>query len=448
MTETKPREPEAKPPQVDRSLLPPGPRTPVALQTVMYGLRPNPFMTRCTRKYGDTFTVRLPGNGSIVVLSSPQAIRELFSLDADDFTVQAAAVFLEPFLGSRSLLLLDGDRHRQERKMLASSFHGNGVAAHAALVEEATRRSLSTWPTSRPFALRPHMQAITLEVILRAVFGIQFDAKYERIRSSFERFLEVGSSYLILLPPFRREFPGSSWGRFVRLRAEVHRTVHDEIAGRRKATDLEGRTDLLSLLLGLHDEDGNGLDDDSLFDELMTMLLAGQDTTATALSWAFDLLTHHPAILERLVADLDEGNEKYLNAVVKEVLRFRPVIPDVSRTLTRPMHIGGRDLPAGTTLTASIGLMHRRPDVFADPLTFRPERFLETSADYNTWIPFGGGIRRCLGAAFATMEIRVALKTILSSVSLRPARRRLERPRRRAVTFIPKTGTKVIAQPR
>jgi len=442
-------EAKAKGSPVNRALLPPGPRLPVAMQTIRWGPRPISFLSRSRRRYGDTFTVRLPEGESIVVLSDLSSVKEVFSLHADEFSIDSGEVFLEPFLGRRSLLLLDGERHRKERRLLARSFRGDGIGAHTALIEEATLRDLATWPKGKPFALRPHMQAITLEVILRAVFGFDLDERFERIRASFDRFLEVGSSYLILLPPFRKDVGSKSpWGRFLRLRADVHRTVHDEIALRRTAHDLGSRTDLLSLLISARDEDGEPLDDDSLFDELMTMLLAGQDTTATALSWTFDLLTHHPAVMDRLVASVDSGDDAYLDAVIKEALRLRPVIPDVARKLTRPMRIGGFDLPAGATLMTSIALLHRSPDVFPDPLEFRPDRFLQDGTDYNTWIPFGGGIRRCLGAAFATLEIRAVLKTVLTHVRIRASRRRLERPRRRAVTLIPKNGVRVVAEPR
>lgn len=436
--------------QIPWQALPPGPRVPVAWQTVRWGLRPVQFLSRCQRRYGDTFTIRFPERGHSVVLTSPESVKQVFGLGADEFSViEASAVLLEPFLGSRSLLLLDGDAHRRERKMLAQSFHGEGLATHRPIVDEAAERDLATWPTGKAFGVRPHMQAVTLEVILRAVFGIAMDENFDALKAAFERFLSDGSSNLILLPPARKDFGSRSpWGRFVRNRAHVHGVVREEITARRKVPDLHDRTDLLSFLLRARDDDGNALDDASLLDELMTMLLAGQDTTATALAWAVDLLAHHPTALERLVSDLDDGSETYLDAVVREVLRLRPVIPDIARTLTRAMTIDGYKLPSGTNLTCNIALLHRRPELFDDPLAFRPERFLDQPADYNTWVPFGGGIRRCLGAAFATMEIRIVLSTILRRFRLRPARSRLEPARRRAVTLVPRSGARVVAVPR
>jgi cytochrome P450 len=293
------------------------------------------------------------------------------------------------------------------------------------------------------------MQAITLEVILRAVFGVSSHADLERYRPPLQRFLRDAGSFLILVPALRKDLgPRSPWGHFVRLREDVRRMVEAEIARRRDTPELGSRTDVLSFLLAARDEEGKGLDDLDLRDELITMLLAGQDTTATALAWTCDLLVHNRRVLARLVEDLDRGSDAYLDAVIKEVLRLRPTIPEVGRTLSQPTSIGGHELPTGTAVTPSLILIHRRPELYPDPLVFRPERFLERTHDLQTWHPFGGGIRHCLGATFATMEMRVVLRTVLSTLRLSPASKRSSRARRRAVTLIPRTGARVVARRR
>lgn len=389
--------------------------------------------------------MRLDGRVPGVVVTDPSDVRDVFALRPDEFNVnEAAGVLLEPFLGGRSLLLLDGEQHRQERKMLVHAFRGEHMAAHAATVREVTRREVHQWPIGQTFAAHDALQAITLDVILRIVFGMEDDA-VEAVRQSMYQFIRDAGLYRVLFPPLRRDLgPLTPWARFVRNRTVVKQAVFDQIARRRTDPGLSTRNDVLSLLLYAFDE--AELDDAALLDELMTMLLAGQDTTATALAWAFDLLLHHPAVLERLSAELatGDGDDSYLDAVIYETLRLRPVIPEVGRVLSRPMRLGGYDLPAGTSLTANVLLAHRRPEVYPDPLTFRPERFLEGAPDPHAWIPFGGGARRCLGAAFAMLEIREVLRTVLTNVQLRAASPRMERPRRRVVTLIPRRGTRVV----
>jgi cytochrome P450 len=428
--------------------LPPGPRLPVPIQTLLWGTSPTGFLSRAQRRYGDIFTIRLPLGTRIVVLADPGAVREAMAVPADAFAASELAPILEPFLGTRSLVLLDGARHHRERKLLSRAFHGEGMQTYASLIEGAVERDLETWPTGRAFALHPHMQAITLEVMLQAVFGIADPDELARFRARLRSFLLQGGSPFVLAPPTRRDLGRwSPWGRFVRLRADVHRMVAEEIAARRSTPDLNARRDILSLLIRADDDDGRELDDSELRDELMTMLLAGHDTTATALSWAFDLLVHHPPVLGRLVSSLRAGEQTYLDAVIKEVLRLRPTVTDFARPLTRPITIAGHELPAGAILCASIVLLHRRADLYPEPLAFRPERFLGGPADLQTWIPFGGGIRRCLGAGFANLEMRAVLQTILARMTLGAATARPERPRRRAVTLTPRGGTRIIARP-
>jgi cytochrome P450 len=424
----------------------PGPRLPVAVQTALFGLRPVPFMTWCHRRNGDVFRIRLVGGETVVVLADPVDIKAVFSLDAEGFSAAGNAPMLEPFLGPRSLLLLDGRSHRRHRRLMVRSLHGDAMTTYRDVIVEATLRDMAMWPTGRPFALHPHLQAITLDVIMRLVFGIDDGDALEELRVVLRRWLAQAGSFLVLMPPLRRELGGlSPWAQFMRKRGKVHELLVDHIARRRLEPGLAERHDVLSLLLEGRDEAGNGLSDEELLDELVTMLAAGHDTTATALAWAFDLLLHEPAVLERLRDDLTAGEGRYLDATIKEVMRLRPVVPDVGRRLTEPLELTSYTLPAGITASPSILLAQRRAESYPDPAAFRPERFLDGRPDPLRWLPFGGGIRRCIGAGLATLEIEVVLRTVLAGADLRPARRRLERPRRRAVTLTPSRGTRVMA---
>jgi len=425
----------------------PGPRLPMPVQTVLYGLWPARYLAHCQRRFGDAFTLRLPGLGTLVVLADPDAIRDVFGLRADACRTDPS--LLEPFLGRRSVLALDGEDHQRQRRLLSRAFHAETMQSYAAIIERATAADVDQWPLGRPFSLLPRLRAITLDVILRVVFGLDDADRLNGFRNQLEPFLEGAGSLLVLNPGFRRSLGGySPWARFSRLRAEVLAALSGEINRRRSAGDLERRRDVLSLLLRAQVDDANQLDDEELRDNLLTMVLAGHDTTATALAWAFDLLLHHPSVLERLMHDLEEGGA-YLGAVIMETLRVRPVIPDIGRTLVHPARLGTTTLAAGTSVAPSILLAHRRPDRYPDPDRFRPERFLDEGApDLLTWIPFGGGFRRCLGAGFATLEMEVVLRTVLTSCRLRPAGARAERQRRRVVTLRPRHGTRVVLEAR
>ena len=406
---------------------------PMPIQTLLYGLRPIEYMSWCQRRYGDVFTVRLPV-ASMTVLADPAAIREVFGLDADGFRTSSAAPMLAPFVGQRSLLLLDGDHHRDERKLMVQALHGDAMGAYAEAMVDSTRRDLATWPVGTPFALHPRTQAITLDVILRLVFGADDPAKLAEFKAVLQPWLKQAGSLLVLAPFLRHELGGCSpWGRFAESRRRFDALLDVHIQERRADPHLGSRTDALSLLVP-------HLDDTALRDELLTMLAAGHDTSATALAWAFDLLLHHPDSLERVRSD----DEEYLEAVVRETLRLRPVILEIGRTLTHDTVIGGVCYPAGVDVTASIVLAQRRVDRYEYPLLFRPERFIGRPADPSTWLPFGGGIRRCIGAAFAMMEIKTVLRTVLSETQLKPASPKLERPKRRAVTMVPARGVRVI----
>ncbi len=325
-------------------------------------------------------------------------------------------------LGAHSLLTLDGEEHMRQRKLLLPPFHGERVRGYAELVAEIAGREVESWPLGRPFALRESMQRITLEVILRAVFGVREEERLRRFRALLPPLGEV-STLLLFSPWMQRDLgPRSPWGRFLRDRAAVDALIYEEIALRREAADLSQSDDVLSLLLQARDEDGRAMSDVELRDELMTLLTAGHETTATGLSWAFERLVRTPDVMARTVECLSEDDgDAYLEAVVKETLRIRPVIVDVARKVSVDWEVEGYDVPAGTLVMPAIAAIHRRPDLWERPLELRPERFLSGEVEPYSWIPFGGGVRRCIGAAFALMEMRVVLRAVLERMEVRRA---------------------------
>ena len=426
--------------------LPPGPRWPRAVQTLAWGARPGPFMLRCRARYGDMFTLRIAQEGDWVLTCDPDAVEQVFKGDPRLLHAGEANKVLLPLVGRHSVLLLDERAHMSQRKLLLPPFHGRRMARYGALIAAATERELETWPTGEPFQLRPRMQAITLEVIIRAVFGLRDEDRIALMRERLSETLELTSDWramlsLAVLGP-ERVYRSRLFQREL---DPVDEVVLDEIARRRNAADLEERDDILSLLLQARHEDGSPMTDVELRDELMTLLAAGHETTATALAWALERLVRHPDKLDRLSEEAAAGEEDYADAVVKETLRLRPVLPIVVRRLQEPLEIAGRLLPAGASITPCIYLMHRRADIYPEPHRFRPERFLEQPAGTYTWIPFGGGVRRCLGAAFAQFEMKTVLATVVKRLRLRPVDERPERVGRRAITLVPNRGAEVVA---
>jgi cytochrome P450 len=428
------------------SALPPGPVEPPAIQTLRWLLRPIAFMESCRRRFGDAFSVRFLGFESpMVMLSDPEAIRALYTVPEHGLP-PGRTVALRPVMGPRSLLLLEGREHLARRRLMLPPFHGERMRAYEPIVAEVAARDMDGWPEGRPFAIHPRMQAVTLEVILRAVFGVTDPARRARLADRLGGLLadtaSVGLQFGVLLA--RRVGGPDPLARLRSLLGEIDELLAAEIADRRA----DPREDVLSMLLAARFEDGGAMDDAELRDQLMTLLLAGHETTATGLAWTFDLLLRHPRALERLVAEVEAGEEEYLRAVVAESLRLRPVVPLAGRRLRAELRTNGCVIPPGTDVTPAIWLAHTREDRYPDPFAFRPERFLESAPATYAWIPFGGGVRRCLGAAFAEMEMRVVLAEVLRRRTLRPASRTAERVARRNVTFSPRTGTRVVAAAR
>jgi cytochrome P450 len=429
--------------------LPPAPSMSVRRQVLGWILRPEWLMEQGRRERGDLFTLHLPF-GPIVLLADPPAVKEVFTGDPAVLRAGEGNAPLEPVVGPESLLLLDGSKHLRRRRLVLPPFHGERLKTYANDMAELTERELATWPLNEAFALEPRMRAITLAVIIRVVFGIEDGERAAALRDLIPRLLpDGGLSSLVLIPALRRDFgPLSPWRRFLDAREEVDRLLFAEIAERRAAPpeELAARTDVLSLLLQARDEDGEPLTDHELRDELMTLLLAGHETTATALAWTFELLHRRPDAHARATAEARGPAEEtpWLDAVATESLRLKPPIPSVVRRLTEPRTVLGHTLPAGTRLAPCIYLMHRRADLYPRPTAFLPERFADDKPETYTWLPFGGGIRRCVGAAFAQTELKAVLRTVLAHCDLQPASPTPERTRRRAVVLTPEHGARAV----
>jgi cytochrome P450 len=403
------------------------------------------FMRDCHERYGDMFTVRIAQEGTWVLLADPEHVKQVFTGDPAVFHAGEANEILLPLVGDHSVLLLDDGAHMQQRKLLLPPFHGKRMERYGELMRDVAMAELESWPRGRPFRLQPHMQALTLEVIIQAVLGVRDAARLEEVRATLKSLLtEVMSpqavALLALLGPRRfRRLPLVRKGL-----APTDEMLYEEIATRRADPGLADREDILSLLLQATHEDGQPMSDVELRDELVTLLVAGHETTATALSWALERLVRHPGSLERLRDEVRAGEDAYLDAVVKETLRLRPVLPLVVRMLTEPVEIGDYLLPKGTRVAPCIYLVHRREDVYPEPHAFRPERFLEQPAGTYTWIPFGGGVRRCLGASFAMFEMKQVLSALVERLQIEAPRPESERVRRRQITLAPSRGGEVV----
>jgi cytochrome P450 family 135 len=426
-------------------VIPPGPRYPLALQTLGWIARPGPFMERCRDRYGDAFSLRMYNEGTWVMFSDPAAVKQIFTGDPKLLHSGEANGILRPIVGPNSVLLLDDRAHMTQRKLLLPPFHGERMKAYGELMTAAAEAEIASWPGGEVVATRPAMQRITLEIVMRAIFGLSEAGRLGRLRAALTSMLDwttKPSRLVLLVAAGPKGIPHIPEYRAVM--RELDAVIAAEIARRRAAPDVAERDDVLSMLLGArHEDDGSPMTDAELRDELVTLLVAGHETTATALSWALERLARHPDAWARLRA----GDEPYVDAVIKETLRLRPVLPIVLRRLKAPMEIGGWELPEGVSAVPSIYLMHRRPDLYPEPLAFRPERFLEQPAGTYTWIPFGGGVRRCLGASFAQFEMAAVLRVLARRCErLEPDALVPERTARRSITLVPaREGSVVVA---
>jgi cytochrome P450 len=425
--------------------LPPGPRMSRALQTAIWSRQAQWFLQQSRARFGPMFTVRLAYEGDWVVIADPDLVKQVFTGDPRVFHAGEGNQILRPVLGDNSVLVLDEKKHIEQRRLLLPPFHGERMQNYGEKMAEIASREIESWPTGTPYKLRPRMQAITLEIVLETVFGVHGGERMGPLREALRDFLDLTTDPRVLLPilmvgPERiNRIPA-----FRRRTERVDELIAREIEERRAAADLAERDDVLSMLVAARHEDGSPMSDAEIRDELLTLLVAGHETTATALSWALERLVRHPEKLERLRAEVEAGEEAYLTATIQETLRLRPVIVVVLRRLTEAVELGGYELPAGVSVAPSIHLIHRDPQIYPEPDRFLPERFLDNPPGTYTWIPFGGGIRRCLGAAFAQFEMAVVLRELVKRRELLPANPASERPFRRAITETPRHDATVV----
>src|SRR4051794_4902327 len=421
--------------------LPPGPRAPAAWQTVGWMARPAAFMRRAHERFGDPVTIRTYWTEEPMVLfSSPDAVRDVFRLDPAIAPAGESWEFLRPFAGEHSILLLDGDAHMRERRLLQGPFHGERMRAFGPVVGDLARRELATW--SGQVTTLERMRHLTLEIILRVVLGARDEAETARLRAAIDGTLDRVRSMprMLAMALVQRDLgPRSPWGRFRIAVERFDALLLDVIARARR----EPRGDsMLALLLEQRDENGDPPSDRHLRDQLVALLVGGHDSSAASLAWAFERLARHPAVHARL----REDDPAYLDAVVKESLRVRPALTIAPRLLLEPVEVGGRRIPAGVQVAACIWLATRRDDLWPQAGAFRPERWLEgPEPDRTSWIPFGGGVRRCAGAPFAEMEMREVLR-VAAGLSIRPARREPEQARRSLLVVVPERGGEVIVE--
>ncbi len=454
----------APPPSTLEPRLPPGPRLPAVAQTLVWALAPTWLMDRCARSLGEAFTLTFAPSGlKLVMLSDPQAVKTVFTAPPDVAPSAARMSPVAPVVGHSSVLVLTGPEHMRQRKLLLPPFHGERMREYEDVIVDATRRDMASWELGRPMRLQRHTRLITLEVILQAVFGVEAE-RMGPLKQAISDLFEPVGVLAVLRAVMSRPSAERPTGAIGRALDRLDALIYAEIERRRAERDVEQRADILSLLLLARDEDGERMTDTELRDELVTLLLAGHETTATSVAWAVERLVRHPDKLARLMAEIDgagaDGGDEYMTAVVNETLRVRPVVPLVVRMLTQELQVGPYALPAGTRVVPSIYLTNRNPRVYERPREFLPERFLDARGGREinsfSWIPFGGGIRRCIGASFALLEMKVMLRTMLSELqpraasargplsALRGGGPRGERITRRAITLVPSRGASVV----
>jgi cytochrome P450 len=423
--------------------LPPGPKTPAVLNMARFVRRPLDVLRAWQKRYGNVFTTKFLIFGTGVYVAEPEAVREMFTGDQSDLHAGEANAPLAAVLGDHSVLVLDGAEHLRQRKLLLPPFQGARLSAMRPMVREVAEAEVDRWRTGSRFAVREPMRHLTFEVISRAVFGVYEAERIERLRAAMLRVMDT-QVFFFVPEAIRRDYgPFSPGGWIGRRLARADALLYEEIERRRRVEDLEERGDVLSLLLRARDEDGQPMTDVELRDELFTMLAAGHETTSNGLAWAIDFLLHNPDKLARLRDDLEDGDDAYLDAVVTETLRIRPVIDATERTLKAPRTIAGWDLPEGIRVYPGIALIHHREDLYPEPDRFRPERFLEEKAESYSWLPFGGGIRRCIGAGLAQMEMAEVLRAIVSRVELEPMRPEPETVVLKGISLAPQHGVPV-----
>ncbi|HET7485131.1 MAG TPA: cytochrome P450 [Solirubrobacterales bacterium] len=434
--------------------LPPGPPYPSAIQAVGFWTRPFAFLRQCRERYGKRFTIKLPGAPPFVMLTDPAEAKEVFTAPPDVLRPGEGARVLEPVVGANSVILLDEGAHMEQRKLMLPAFHGERMERLAGLMEEVAVEELGALPRDAAVELHPRMQDLTLKIVLRAVFGLDPGPRFEALRGRLQEMLVFGDRPISLMPPPKDSVAAKvlervgPFAHFVRTQGEVDEMLFALIAERRAEHESAERNDVLAMLLEARHEDGSPMSEQEIRDELLTLLVAGHETTATTLAWAFERLTREPRVLARLVEEVEGDEDAYVTATIQETLRTRPVLPNAApRLVAKPVEIGGWSYPVGCSLVLNGYLIHHDPEIYPDPFAFRPERFLEEPPGTYTWIPFGGGRRRCLGASFAMLEMKIVLSEALRTLEVQPAAR-AEVARRRNITVRPSGGSRAVLSER
>ncbi len=436
----------------------PGPPESMLVQTYRYFADPEGYLRKLAAKYGDIFEIETIVFGKEVCVVRPAEIKQIFTSDPDELRAGEANTVLEPVLGKKSVLLLDGAEHLRQRRLVLPPFHGERMLAYVATMREITERVVDEWPLDEPISLHPHMQHVALEIVLRTVFGVQRGPELDGLARAIDKLLRLVGTPVAMIathPAVRKEMWGlSPWAHFQRVKKRVDDRIYEVIARRReeRARGAASGTDVLSMLLDARDEAGNAMTDVELRDELITLLVAGHETTATEICWAFDKILRDARVQGKLRDEIDASPDlahaPYLDATIKEVLRMSPVVPAVGRRVRAPMKVGGYDVPVGSLLVPVLWITHHLPDLYPKPDSFEPERFLGKKPDPYEWLPFGGGVRRCVGMAFALTEMKIVIGTILRRVELRLADPREARTVLRGFTHAPKGGTRVVVERR
>jgi cytochrome P450 family 110 len=437
--------------------LPPGPSSPAVFQTLRYMRHPEQSLLADAARYGAVYTRKNAIFGNEVLVSDPALLKQIFTGDPAVYLSGAANTAVSILVGLRSIMVLDGDEHRRTRRRMTPPFHAERMSAYSAEMRDLTLEAISGWREGETVALVDTLQKITLDVILRTVFGLEDGPRRDAIRDHLlgtADMLQTPRGMLMVMPAFQRNLgPLTKWAAFIKARARMNELILEQIADRRAASATGPQKDVLSLLLSARDEDGQGMTDEEVRDNLLTLVLAGYETTATSIGWAIAEILAQPEILGRVLSEIDaaspeapfEGLE-YLDAAIKEALRLRPIVPMVVRKLAAPVTLGDHEIPAGTHVLAAIYTTQRRADIYPEPDVFKPERFLGKRPDPYAWMPFGGGVRRCLGMAFALHEMKVVIATVLSRARLRLARPGPQRVSLRSFFFGVEGGAPAIVE--
>lgn len=442
-----------------KNKLPPGPTTSTFKQLVEWIIDPLNILEQSFQKYGEVFTLNFRQNNPYIFVSNPETIQQILSQDRANFDSGRNNQILLPIVGENSILLADGKQHTRQRKLLSPPFHGEKIRHYGETIKKVTQKVTKKWENGKPFLMRPAMQEITLEVVMQSVFGISDSDRNNELKTRLIKLLDLAGgsilrSSLLFFPALQKDFPGSPWRQFLQRQTLIHELIQAEIDQRRDEKK-SGGNDVLSLLMSAEDEDGNPMSDAELRDQLMTLLFAGHETTATALAWAFYWMHKLPQVREKLLAELATVTDvsdfkalnqlRYLHAVCMETLRIYPIAINTFPRITKStLTIGDYQYPPETVLFPCIYLLHQREDIYPNPKQFQPERFLEREFSPYEFMPFGGGSRRCIGDVFAPMEMKIVIATVLKQYHLALAEKKDVKPVRRGVTIAPAGGVKMI----